>query len=109
MSQFESSLWWTKERERFCTNFSRDLPGYQAGCFAVQDDMLALLAAGLGTNAIHTYNWRQGATEGRIRLGGELAFRNSFGVAVSGKMLYVSEQGDVGGRPWPDLDPAPAR
>ena len=65
--------------------------------------MLYVAAGGLGTGAIHTYNWRQGSVEGIIRLGGELAFRNSFGVAVSGKMLYVSEQDsteDVAARIW---------
>ena len=82
---------------------THDLPGFQAACFAVQDDMLYVAAGGLGTGAIHTYNWRQGSVEGIIRLGGELAFRNSFGVAVSGKMLYVSEQDsteDVAARIW---------
>ena len=49
-------------------------------------------AAGIGTNAIHTYNWRQGSAAGLIRLGGDLAFSTPWGVAVSGKMLYVSEQ-----------------
>ena len=83
-------------------------PSYQARCFALQDDTLYL--AGLGNTAIHTYNWRQGSVEGTIRLGGELAFRKPTGVAVSGKMLYVSERGDsfqrgnssadVAGRIW---------
>jgi hypothetical protein len=75
-------------------------------CFAVQDDMLYV--AGYGTGAIHTYNWRQGSREGMIRLGGELAFfSRPIGVAVSGKMLCISEQGkcrdsteDVPGRIW---------
>ena len=83
--------------------FDTGIPRYQAGCFAVQDDML--FVAGYGTGAIHTYNWRQGSTEGRIQLEGELEFFTSpFGVAVSGKILYVSEQGDssaeVAGRIW---------
>ena len=82
--------------------FDTGIPRYQAGCFAVQDDML--YEAGYGTGAIHTYNWRQGSTTGLIRLGGELAFRRPFGVAVSGKKLYVSEQGrssvEVPGRIW---------
>jgi len=63
-----------------------------------------LYVAGYGTGAIHTYNWRQGSTEGRIQLEGELAFMRPFGVAVSGKKLYVSEQGrssvEVPGRIW---------
>ena len=82
--------------------FDTGIPRYQAGCFAVQDDMLYV--AGYGTGAIHTYNWRQGSMTGLIRLGGELAFRRPFGVAVSGKKLYVSEQGrssvEVPGRIW---------
>ena len=88
--------------------FDTGIPRYQARCFALQDDMLFL--AGLGTSAIHTYNWRQGSVEGTIRLGGELAFKKPIGVAVSGKMLYVSERGDsfqrgnssadVAGRIW---------
>jgi len=69
-----------------------DLPGYKAACFAVQDDMLYV--AGVGTDAIHTYNWRQGSVEGLIRPKSDLAFSMPWGVAVSGKMLYVSEQGD---------------
>jgi len=79
-----------------------DLPKHGASCLAVQDDMLYV--TGLETNAIHTYNWRQGSTEGIIRLGGDLTFSKPFGVAISGKMLYVSEQGDVreevAGRIW---------
>ena len=63
-----------------------------------------LFVAGFGTNAIHTYNWRQGSAAGLIRLGGDLSFRMPWGVAVSGKMLYVSEQGDstedIPGRIW---------
>ena len=82
--------------------FLTDLLEYECGLFAVQDDML--FVAGFGTNLIHTYNWRQGSVEGHIRLGGDLAFRMPWGVAVSGKMLYVSEQGDatedVPGRIW---------
>ena len=82
--------------------FLTDLLEYECGLFAVQDDML--FVAGFGTNVIHTYNWRQGSVEGHIRLGGDLAFRMPWGVAVSGKMLYVSEQGDsnedVPGRIW---------
>ena len=82
--------------------FLTDLLEYESGLFAVQDDML--FVAGFGTNRIHTYNWRQGSVEGHIRLGGDLAFRKPWGVAVSGKMLYVSEQGDstedVPGRIW---------
>jgi len=80
--------------------FLTDLLKYDNGLFAVQDDMLHV--AGFGTNVIHTYNWRQGSAAGIIRLGGDLAFRKPWGVAVSGKMLYVSEQGDeyVPGRIW---------
>ena len=80
--------------------FLTDLLEYECGLFAVQDDML--FVAGFGINRIHTYNWRQGSVEGHIRLGGDLAFRMPWGVAVSGKMLYVSEQGDeyVPGRIW---------
>ena len=82
--------------------FPTALSEYDTGLFAVQDDML--FVAGFGTNAIHTYNWRQGSAAGLIRLGGELAFRRPFGVAVSGKKLYVSEQGrssvEVPGRIW---------
>ena len=82
--------------------FLTDLLEYECGLFAVQDDML--FVAGFGTNLIHTYNWRQGSTEGRIQLEGELAFMRPFGVAVSGKKLYVSEQGrssvEVPGRIW---------
>ena len=82
--------------------FLTDLLEYECGLFAVQDDML--FVAGFGTNLIHTYNWRQGSVEGHIRLGGDLAFRMPWGVAVGGKMLYVSEQGDssedVPGRIW---------
>jgi len=82
--------------------FRTDLLEYESGLFAVQDDML--FVAGFGTNAIHTYNWRQGSVEGHIRLRGDLAFRMPWGVAVSSKMLYVSEQGDatedVPGRIW---------
>ena len=73
--------------------FLTDLLEYECGLFAVQDDML--FVAGFGTNLIHTYNWRQGSVEGHIRLGGDLAFRMPWGVAVSGKMLYVAEQGDA--------------
>ena len=82
--------------------FPTGLKRYKNGLFAVQDDML--FVAGFGTNVIHTYNWRQGSAAGLIRLGGDLAFRKPWGVAVSGKMLYVSEQGDssedVPGRIW---------
>ena len=80
--------------------FLTDLLKYDNGLFAVQDDML--FVAGFRTNVIHTYNWRQGSTAGLTRLGGDLAFRKPWGVAVSGKMLYVSEQGDeyVAGRIW---------
>ena len=82
--------------------FPTGLKRYKNGLFAVQDDMLHV--AGFGTNAIHTYNWRQGSAAGIIRLGGDLTFRKPWGVAVSGKMLYVSEQGDssedVAGRIW---------
>ena len=82
--------------------FLTHLLKYDNGLFAVQDDMLYV--AGFGTNVIHTYNWRQGSAAGLIRLGGDLAFRKPWGVAVSGKMLYVSEQGDssedVAGRIW---------
>ena len=82
--------------------FTYDLPRHGTACFAVQDDMLYV--AGYGTGAIHTYNWRQGSKEGRIQLEGELAFMRPFGVAVSGKKLYVSEQGrssvEVPGRIW---------
>ena len=82
--------------------FLTDLLEYESGLFAVQDDML--FVAGFGTNRIHTYNWRQGTPEGCIRPEGDLAFRMPWGVAVSGKMLYVSEQGDstedVPGRIW---------
>ena len=82
--------------------FPTALSEYDTGLFAVQDDML--FVAGFGTNAIHTYNWRQGSVEGLIRLGGDLSFRMPWGVAVSGKMLYVSEQGDstedIPGRIW---------
>ena len=73
--------------------FLTHLLKYDNGLFAVQDDML--FVAGFGTNAIHTYNWRQGSAAGLIRLGGDLAFRKPWGVAVSGKMLYVAEQGDA--------------
>ena len=80
--------------------FPTGLKRYKNGLFAVQDDML--FVAGFRTNVIHTYNWRQGSTAGLTRLGGDLAFRKPWGVAVSGKMLYVSEQGDeyVAGRIW---------
>ena len=80
--------------------FLTDLLEYESGLFAVQDDML--FVAGFEKNAIHTYNWRQGSPEGCIRPEGDLAFRRPWGVAVSGKMLYVSEQGDeyVAGRIW---------
>ncbi len=82
--------------------FPTALSEYDTGLFAVQDDMLYV--AGFSTNAIHTYNWRQGSATGLIRLGGDLSFRMPWGVAVSGKMLYVSEQGDstedVPGRIW---------
>ena len=82
--------------------FPTGLKRYQNGLFAVQDDML--FVAGFGTGAIHTYNWRQGSAAGIIRFGGDLAFRMPWGVAVGGKMLYVSEQGDssedVPGRIW---------
>ena len=82
--------------------FPTGLTRYQNGLSAVQDDML--FVAGFGTDAIHTYNWRQGSAAGIIRLGGDLSFRMPWGVAVSGKMLYVSEQGDstedVPGRIW---------
>ena len=82
--------------------FPTGLKRYKNGLFAVQDDML--FVAGFGTNVIHTYNWRQGSAAGLIRLGGDLAFRKPWGVAVSGKMLYISEQGDsseyVAGRIW---------
>ena len=82
--------------------FLTHLLKYDNGLFAVQDDML--FVAGFRTNVIHTYNWRQGSTAGLTRLGGDLAFRKPWGVAVSGKMLYVSEQGDssedVPGRIW---------
>ena len=82
--------------------FLTDLLKYDNGLFAVQDDMLHV--AGFGTNVIHTYNWHQGSAAGIIRLGGDLACRKPWGVAVGGKMLYVSEQGDssedVPGRIW---------
>ena len=82
--------------------FPTGLKRYKNGLFAVQDDML--FVAGFGTNVIHTYNWHQGSAAGIIRLGGDLTFRKPWGVAVSGKMLYVSEQGDssedVAGRIW---------
>ena len=83
---------------QFLTHLSK----YENGLFAVQDDML--FVAGFGTNVIHTYNWHQGSAAGIIRLGGDLTFRKPWGVAVRGKMLYVSEQGDssedVAGRIW---------
>ena len=82
--------------------FPTGLKRYKNGLFAVQDDML--FVAGFGTNVIHTYNWRQGSAAGLIRLGGDLTFRKPWGIAVSGRMLYVSEQGnsseDVAGRIW---------
>ena len=82
--------------------FTYDLPRHGTACFAVQDDMLYV--AGVGTDAIHTYNWRQGSVEGLIRPKSDLAFSMPWGVAVSGKMLYVSEQGEssenVAGRIW---------
>ena len=82
--------------------FPTGLKRYKNGLFAVQDDML--FVAGFGTNVIHTYNWHQGSAAGIIRLGGDLTSRKPWGVAVSGKMLYVSEQGDssedVAGRIW---------
>ena len=83
---------------QFLTHLSK----YENGLFAVQDDML--FVAGFGTNVIHTYNWRQGSPVGCIRPEGDLTFRRPWGVAVSGKMLYVSEQGEssenVAGRIW---------
>ena len=83
---------------QFLTHLSK----YENGLFAVQDDML--FVAGFGTNVIHTYNWRQGSLVGCIRPEGDLTFRRPWGVAVSGKMLYVSEQGEssenVAGRIW---------
>ena len=83
---------------QFLTSLSR----HENALFAVQDDMLYI--AGFATDAIHIYNWRRGSAAGLIRLGGDLAFRMPWGVAVSGKMLYVSEQGDstedVAGRIW---------
>ena len=81
--------------------FTYDLPRHGTACFAVQDDMLYV--AGVLTDAIHTYNWRQESVQGTIRLPRGY-FNHPFGVAVSGKMLYVSEQGDstedVPGRIW---------
>ena len=82
--------------------FPTSLSRHENALFAVQDDMLYI--AGFATDAIHIYNWRHGSAAGLIRLGGDLAFRMPWGVAVSGKMLYVSEQGnsteDVPGRIW---------
>ena len=82
--------------------FRTDLLEYESGLFAVQDDMLYV--AGFSTNVIHIYNWRQGSAAGLIRPEGDLAFRMPWGVAVSGKMLYVSEQGD-----WSEEEDVPGR
>ena len=81
--------------------FTYDLPRHGTACFAVQDNMLYV--AGVLTDAIHTYNWRDESVQGTIRIPRGY-FNHPFGVAVSGKMLYVSEQGDssedVAGRIW---------